>query len=102
MLYGLDFYKGGKHYKSRMLTIYCALFGEAQEIIKIFQLKKETKNTHFQVFSDVEQKIRLVITGVGAIAAATAVAEISTCYPPRQTGRKMASRPVRFLCAISW
>lgn len=85
MLYGLDFYKGGKHYKSRMLTIYCALFGEAQEIIKIFQLKKETKNTHFQVFSDVEQKIRLVITGVGAIAAATAVAEISTCYPPRQT-----------------
>ena len=34
------------------------------------------------MFSDLETGIRLVITGVGAIAAATAVAEISTCYPP--------------------
>lgn len=65
-----------------MLTIYCALFVEAQEIIKTFQLKKETEKHHFQVFSDVGKGIRLVITGVGAIAAATAVAEISTCYPP--------------------
>ena len=68
-----------------MLTIYCALFSEAQEIIKQFQLKKETRNTHFQVFSDTKEEIRLVLTGVGAIAAATAVAEISSCYPPKQT-----------------
>lgn len=67
-----------------MVTIYCAFFAEAQEIIKIFQLKKENKRHHFEVFSDVEKGIRVVITGVGAIAAATAVAEISTCYPPKR------------------
>lgn len=67
-----------------MLTIYCALFTEAQEIIKIFQLKKENERHHFEVFSDVEKGIRVVITGVGAIAAATAVAEISTCYSPER------------------
>ena len=65
-----------------MLTIYCALFAEAQEIIRIFQLKKENEKHHFEVFSDLEKGIRVVITGVGAVAAATAVAEISTCYPP--------------------
>lgn len=68
-----------------LLTIYCALFSEAQEIIKRFQLKKETRNTHFQVFSDTKEEIRLVLTGVGAIAAATAVAELSGCYSPKQT-----------------
>ena len=68
-----------------MLTIYCALFAEAQEIIRIFQLKKENEQHHFEVFSDVEKEIRVVITGVGAIAAATAVAEISNHYPPKRT-----------------
>lgn len=68
-----------------MFTIYCALFVEAQEMIKLFQLKKETQKHHFEVFSDVEKGIRIVITGVGAVAAATAVAEISTCYPPEKT-----------------
>lgn len=68
-----------------MLTIYCALFAEAREIIGIFQLKKENEKHHFEVFSDVEKGIRVVITGVGAVAAATAVAEISTCYPPEST-----------------
>ena len=67
-----------------MVTIYSALFAEAQEIIRTFQLKKETDH-HFEVFSDVEKGIRIVLTGVGAIAAATAVAEISTCYPPKST-----------------
>ena len=68
-----------------MLTIYCALFAEAQEIIRIFQLKKENEKHHFEVFSDVEKEIRVVITGVGAIAAATAVAEISNHYPPEKS-----------------
>ena len=66
-----------------MLTIYCALFVEAQEIIRTFQLKKENEKHHFEVFSDMEKGIRVVITGVGGIAVATAVAEISTCYPPK-------------------
>ena len=69
-----------------MRTIYCALYGEAQEIIHTFQLKKETGQTHFQVFSDEEKSVRLVITGVGAIAAASAVAEISAVYPPGREG----------------
>lgn len=67
-----------------MLTIYSALFAEAQEIIRTFQLKKETDH-HFEVFSDEEKGIRVVLTGVGAIAAATAVAEISNCYPPKNS-----------------
>jgi hypothetical protein len=65
-----------------MITIYCALYREAQELIRAFGLKKETEQNHFQVFSDVEQNVRIVITGVGGVAAATAVAEVSTCYPP--------------------
>lgn len=68
-----------------MLTVYCALFAEAQEVIRIFQLKKENAHHHFEVFSDEGNGIRVVITGVGAIAASTAVAEISTCYPPKST-----------------
>ena len=65
-----------------MLTIVCALFAEAQEIIQKFQLKKEIARTHFQMFTDEKQEIRLVITGVGAVAAATAVAEVSTLHVP--------------------
>lgn len=67
------------------LTIYCALYAEAQEIIHTFQLKKETARTHFQMFSDDTQTLRLVITGVGAIAAASAVAEVSALFPPEET-----------------
>lgn len=68
-----------------MITIYCALYQEAQGIISAYQLKKETARNHFQVFSSEEQGIRLMVTGVGAIAAAAAVAEISTCCPPERT-----------------
>ncbi|MGN0415272.1 MAG: hypothetical protein ACI4FX_07260 [Agathobacter sp.] len=68
-----------------MLTIYCALYPEAKEIIRTFQLKKEITRAHFQVFSDEKKTIRLVLTGVGAIAAATAVAELSALFPPKET-----------------
>lgn len=61
-----------------MITLYCALYPEARELIRVFQLKKESGQKRFPVFSDRERGIRLVITGVGAIAAATAVAEISS------------------------
>lgn len=67
------------------LTIYCALYPEAREIIQTFQLKKENGRTHFQVFSDEGGALRLVITGIGAIAAASAVAEISALFPPKET-----------------
>jgi hypothetical protein len=67
-----------------MVTVYCALYPEAQELIGAFQLKKETAQKHFQVFSGKEAGIRVVITGAGAVAAAAAVAELSTCYPPEK------------------
>ena len=66
-----------------MITVYCALYQEAQELIRIYHLKKETDRRHFQTFSSEEAKIRLVVTGVGT--AATAVAETSTVYPPGKT-----------------
>jgi hypothetical protein len=68
-----------------MITIYCAIYQEAQELIRAYQLKKETKQKHFQVFSKEDAGIRVVITGVGSVAAATAVAELSTCYPPESS-----------------
>jgi hypothetical protein len=68
-----------------MITVYCALYQEAQAFICGFELKKENENRHFQVFSNEETGVRLVITGVGGVAAATAVAEISTLYPPEKT-----------------
>ena len=37
---------------------------------------------HFQVFSDENNQIQIVITGASAIAAATAVAECSTRREP--------------------
>lgn len=78
-------YRGGSGEGSVQLTIYCALYPEAQEIIQTFQLKKEHGRTHFQVFTDETGTLRLVITGIGAIAAASAVVEISTLFPPKET-----------------
>ena len=67
------------------LTIFCALYPEAREIIQTFQLKKENGRTHFQVFTDEAGSLRLVITGTGAISAASAVAEVSALFPPKET-----------------
>jgi hypothetical protein len=68
-----------------MITVYCALYPEAQELIGAFELKKETAQRHFQVFSNEAAGMRVVLTGAGSVAAATAVAELSTCYPPKKT-----------------
>jgi hypothetical protein len=68
-----------------MITVYCALYQEAQNFICDFELKKESENRHFQVFSNEGLGVRLVLTGVGGVAAATAVAELSTLYPPKKT-----------------
>jgi hypothetical protein len=37
------------------------------------------------VFSNEAAGMRVVLTGAGSVAAATAVAELSTCYPPKKT-----------------
>ena len=67
-----------------LITIYCALYAEAQYLIQYYELKKESGSRHFQVFSNEEKQIRLVITGIGKMNAAVAVAEISTIYPPKE------------------
>lgn len=64
-----------------MITIYCALYQEAQSFIERYQLKKENGQRNFPVFINEDAGVRLVISGVG-MAAAVAVAEISTVYPP--------------------
>ena len=66
-----------------MITIYCALYAEAQYLIQYFELKKDAKVTHFQMFSNKKKDIRVVITGVGKINMVVAIAELSTLYPPK-------------------
>ena len=58
-----------------MITIFTALYPEAKELIRALSLKKDMTQNHFQVFSDENNQIQIVITGASAIAAATAVAE---------------------------
>lgn len=67
-----------------MITIYCALYVEAQYLIQHYELKKATESRHFQIFFNEKWKIRLVITGVGKLNATVAMAEISTIYPPAE------------------
>ena len=64
-----------------MITIYCALYAEAQYLIQYFELKKDSKVTLFQMFSNEKKDIRVVITGVGKINMVVAIAELSTLYP---------------------
>jgi hypothetical protein len=63
-----------------MVTVFCALYCEAEGIISHYQLHKDNSNPRFQVFEDLERMIRVVITGVGAIAAATAVGSTAERY----------------------
>ena len=65
-----------------MVTIYCALYAEAQYLIQHYELKKASVSRHFQVFINEQKQVRVVITGVGKMNAAVAVAEISTIDPP--------------------
>jgi hypothetical protein len=63
-----------------MVTVFCALYCEAEGIISHYQLHKDNSNPRFQVFADLDGTIRVVITGVGAIAAATAVGSTAERY----------------------
>jgi hypothetical protein len=65
-----------------LITIFTALYPEAKELIRALSLKKDMTQNHFQVFSDENNQIQIVITGASAIAAATAVAECSTKKEP--------------------
>ena len=71
-----------KNEETNLITIYCALYMEAQYLIQYYELKKASVSRHFQVFANEEKRVRLVITGAGRTNAAVAVAEISMIYPP--------------------
>lgn len=65
-----------------MIYIFTALYSEAHIFIKKFNLIKNLENTWFQEFYNETAGIRLTVTGVGEIAAATAVGTICTMYKP--------------------
>lgn len=58
-----------------MITIVCALYQEAAMLIKHYSLKK-IEYSAFSIFENKEEAIRLVISGVGPISAATATGTV--------------------------
>lgn len=67
-----------------MIDIFTALYCEATIFIKHFNLIKNQENTWFQQFYNETAGIRLTITGVGEIAAASAVGSVCSVYRPTQ------------------
>ncbi len=59
-----------------MIYLVCALYGEAEPWIRHFSLKKQTEFHRLQVFAN--EQVTCVITGVGPMAAATALTEVLT------------------------
>lgn len=63
-----------------MIFIATALYCEAKALIEKYALKKDASNTRFQVFSDDEGEMLLMITGAGSIAAASVVSGVCAQY----------------------
>ena len=59
-----------------MIYVVTALYQEAHGFIRELELKKNTAYAPFEVFDNEHAGIRLVVTGVGEIAAAAAVAAV--------------------------
>lgn len=59
-----------------MIYVVTALYQEAHGFIRELELKKNTAYAPFEVFDNESVGIRLVVTGVGEIAAAAAVAAV--------------------------
>lgn len=59
-----------------MIYLVCAMYGEAVPWIERFGLKKQTTFHRVQVFAN--EQIMCIITGVGSMAAATALTEVLT------------------------
>lgn len=66
--------------RSYMIYIFVALYPEAEPIIRRLGLKKDRVEFGFDVYAGEEPEVRLVITGVGMVAAAAAVGSILTYY----------------------
>lgn len=62
-----------------MITFITALYPEAKELIHILNLKKDPSETVYQLFE--AEQFRLIVTGSGMIAAATATARHFAKYP---------------------
>ena len=62
-----------------MITFITALYEEAKPLITELQLKKQPKETLYQLFEG--EQIRLLVTGSGMIAAAAATARHFAHYP---------------------
>ena len=58
-----------------MIYVVTALYQEAHGFIRELELKKNTAYAPFEVFGNESAGIRLVVTGVGEIAAAAATAD---------------------------
>lgn len=68
-----------------MIYIFTALYWEARVLIRQFDLTKNPGNSWPQEFCNEEAGIRLIITGVGEIAAAAAAGSIcGRCRPGRE------------------
>ena len=59
-----------------MIYLVTALYCEAQMFIEHFSLKKVMENTRFQQFASESGQILLTVSGVGEIAAASAVSSV--------------------------
>lgn len=59
-----------------MITFVVAIYPEARPLIERFRLKKQKRTIPFEVFSNEEQGIRLLLTGTGAVEAAIAVSSL--------------------------
>ncbi len=63
-----------------MIYLFIAIYPEAKPLIQSLHLKKVDNKNPFDEFYNEESGIRLVLTGVGSISAATAVSHICSCY----------------------
>ncbi len=64
----------------RMIYIFTAIYPEAKALISLLDLKKECVNGKYQQYIDDKKHIRLIIMGVGSMAAAISVSHICTKY----------------------
>lgn len=67
-----------------MIYLFTALYCEADLFIKKYRLEKIPENVRFQEFYQEDAGIRLTVTGVGEIAAATAVSSVCATYKPQE------------------
>lgn len=67
-----------------MIYIVTAIYAEAHPFITRFSLKKDISHTRFQVFQNLEGDLCLIISGTGAVPAATALSSICTEYGVKQ------------------